>query len=144
MALKRTEDPSDANGGFLREDALFVVVVITDEDDCSRVDDNFTVGAKTCHEAPAQHNLVDLEEYRNMFIDTFGGSTYPITCPGSSATEDGAIKARRLQDFVENYVNDGPAKNGLFSDICTTNLADSLQQALDKMDVACKNFSPVY
>lgn len=35
-SLERAKDPMDAvNGGFLRDDALLVVVVLTDEDDCS-------------------------------------------------------------------------------------------------------------
>jgi hypothetical protein len=33
------------NAGFLREDALLAVVYLTDEDDCSRHDNNFTVYA---------------------------------------------------------------------------------------------------
>ena len=35
-SLERSKDPKDAvNAGFLRDDALLVVVVLTDEDDCS-------------------------------------------------------------------------------------------------------------
>jgi hypothetical protein len=35
-ALERGRDPADAiNGGFLRDDALLAVVIVTDEDDCS-------------------------------------------------------------------------------------------------------------
>ncbi len=35
-SLERSKDPMDAvNGGFVRDDALLVVVVLTDEDDCS-------------------------------------------------------------------------------------------------------------
>ncbi|MCK9462722.1 MAG: hypothetical protein M0R80_24135, partial [Proteobacteria bacterium] len=41
-ALEETAS-GGANEGFLREDALFAVVIITDEDDCSRTDDYWTM-----------------------------------------------------------------------------------------------------
>jgi hypothetical protein len=156
MSLQKME-PGEVNDGFLREDALFIVVVITDEDDCSRMDNDFTVGMESCNTSPIKHNLVDLEEYRNYMNDKFGGfeqwvfvaiagkdgcdgTSYPISCGDPEA--DGANKAVRLQNFVANYVNDGPYDNGLFSDICTTNLSDALAQALDKMEVACEEYQP--
>src|SRR5690606_31819645 len=43
MALEGT-----INQGFLREDALLALVILTDEDDCSRPDNNFTVQSDQC------------------------------------------------------------------------------------------------
>ena len=36
------------NAGFLREDALLAMVILTDEDDCSRTDNNFSIPSDDC------------------------------------------------------------------------------------------------
>jgi len=152
MALELTAS-GEYNDGFLREDSLFIVVFITDEDDCSRLDNDFEIHVDHCMTNPEGHNLVDLQEYKDYLDDKFGGeSRYVVvsiagasSCDISSVTceEDdaqaGANDAVRMKDFINNYFED----NAVFSDICTEPMPDALSRALEKMQVACDEFTPV-
>jgi hypothetical protein len=160
LALAIAKDqPGEANEGFLRDDSLFITVIITDEDDCSRLDNNFTISNDSCMSDPVAHNLVDLQEYKDFLDEKLGGperyvvvtvaglngcdaSSYPTTCSEDSSYA-GAKKAERLQDFMNNYIGTTADDNGLFSDLCANTMADALQEALEKMTVACDEF-PVY
>jgi len=149
----------EPNEGFLRDNALFIVVIITDEDDCSRVDNNFTITNDTCtgipeYDIPPEPNLVELADFKTYLDDRFGGPEryvvvsiagelacdpdgYSSTCEEGN---DGAKEAIRLKEFIADHVGDSPGDNGLFADICTTVLPDALGQALEKMEVACDEF----
>jgi len=161
MALALHKDqPGEVNEGFLREDSLFILVIITDEDDCSRTDNNFTITHDTCTSDPlAEGMLVPLQSYKDYLDERFGSPSryvvvtiagldgcgadaYPTTCNEDSSYA-GAKAAIRLQDFMDNYIGAGPDDNGLFSDICTNTMTDALQEALEKMTVACDEF-PIY
>jgi hypothetical protein len=160
LALALAKDqPGEANDGFLRNDSLFITVLITDEDDCSRTDNDFTIPDDHCMSDPAAHNLVDLQLYKDFLDDRFGGAdryvvvtvaglngcdadAYPTTCSEDSSYA-GALEAVRLQDFMDNYIGTAADDNGLFSDICANTMADALQEALEKMTVACDEY-PVY
>jgi len=151
-----------ANEGFLREDALFIVVVITDEDDCSRTDNDFTISTDQCMDDtvyPPDGLLVPLDEYRSYLDTRFGGherwvfvtisgasdcdsTSWSSSCD-SSDTYSGAFESVRLIDWMNNYVGVTSTDNGVFADICTTSLPDALANALDKMQVACDDFVPV-
>lgn len=129
------------NKGFLRPDALLAVVILTDEDDCSRSDNNFTVPvAATCSTTPGQKPV---EEYADM-LDTVTGdrkrwATAVIAGQSECTSSFGnAMEAVRLKDFVKLA---GP--NGAFSSICDGNLTTGLQKALATFDAACKSFSTV-
>jgi hypothetical protein len=152
--LKNAE--GEANEGFLRPDSLFIAVIITDEDDCSRTDNNFTVPDDSCMADPEQHNLVELQEYKDLLDDQFGGperyvvvaiaglngcdaDAYPTNCDEDSSYA-GAQEAIRLQDFITNYIGDGEEENGVFSDICSNTMSEALDEALNKMTVACDEF----
>ena len=50
------------NSGFLRPDALLAVVILTDEDDCSREDNNFTIQNDSCQTMQnADLNCVEID-----------------------------------------------------------------------------------
>jgi hypothetical protein len=69
-------------------------------------------------------------------------SGYPTTCDEDSSYA-GAMEAERLQDFMNNYIGTETDDNGLFSDICANTMTDALQEALEKMTVACDEY-PIY
>ncbi len=143
------------NEGFLRDDSLFILVAITDEDDCSRTDNNFKIGQDQCMLNPSAHNLVPLQDFKDYLDQRFSGnSRYVVvaiagatTCTSSAVSSScdpsdpyaGAQQAVRLQDYVANYTN----PNSLFSDICTQDMPTALQTALEKMTVACDQFTPI-
>jgi len=126
------------NAGFLRPDALLGVVIMTDEDDCSRTDDNFTITDDSCDKV-AQ---VPVADYATMLDTVAKGkgrwATAVIAGPGPgdcSSSFGKAIEAKRMKAFASLA-----GKNGTFSSICDGDLTKSLKQALDTFDAACKNF----
>ncbi|MBL8613444.1 MAG: VWA domain-containing protein [Myxococcales bacterium] len=126
------------NAGFLRDDALLAVVILSDEDDCSRKDNNFEIEDDSCDKV-AQ---VPVADYASMLDTVAKGKGRWATAviagagPGKCTSSFGdAIEATRLRSFV------GLAgKNGTFSSICEGDLTKSLKQALETFDGACKSF----
>ena len=131
------------NAGFLRDDALLAIVIITDEDDCSRRDNNFSVSNDHDGCAVMPSEMV-------TFLDTLKGGRGRWAAaivagpgPGSCTSSFGeAAEAKRLKTFVTN-ANAGASQNVVFSSICDGNMAASLTAALDKFQSACESFPPV-
>jgi hypothetical protein len=131
------------NAGFLRDDALLAIVIITDEDDCSRRDNNFTVSNDHDGCAVMPNEMVS-------FLDTLKGgrgrwAAAVVSGPGPgecSSSFGKAAEAKRLKDFVTQS-NTGGHQNVVFNSICEGNMAASLTKALDTFQSACTNFPPV-
>jgi hypothetical protein len=128
------------NKGFLRDDALLAVVVLSDEDDCSREDNNFTIQNDVCS---SMANVHPVKEYADMLDVAAKGpgrwATAVIAGDKKCTSSFGdAVEAKRLKDFVAIA-----GKNGTFSSICDGDLSGALQKALDTFDAACKSFPPV-
>lgn len=129
------------NAGFLRDDALLAVVILTDEDDCSRRDNDFVYqGDGACE---TMDHVQPLADYTAM-LDTAAkgpGRWATAVIAGDKACKSkfgDAAEAKRLKSFV------GMAgKNGTFSSICDGDLSTGLQKALDTFDAACRSFPAV-
>lgn len=127
------------NAGFLRDDALLALVILTDEDDCSRDDNNFTIQNDVCS---TMQGLKPIADYKTMLDLAAKGegrwATAVIAGPTSCESGFGkAVEAKRLKEFV------GMAgKNGTFSSICEGDLSGALEKALDTFDAACKTLPP--
>ena len=140
--LALTERVSDGtNAGFLREDALLALVILSDEDDCSRTDNDFSIETDSCH--PEWPENVPIDHF-TTFLDTVKGergrwATAVIAGPQNCSSDFGdAINARRLQQFVTDT-----GTNGVFSSICQGDLSGALSDALETFDAACEAFPPV-
>jgi hypothetical protein len=133
----------NTNTGFLRDDALLAIVILTDEDDCSRQDNNFTVENDAC--ASGDPNIVDVDYYLD-YLDNLKGergrwATAVIAGPGPgtcSSSFGEAYEATRLKEFVSKT-----GTNAVFSSICEGSLTGALQDALDTFDAACASFPDV-
>jgi hypothetical protein len=134
------------NDGFLRDDALLAIVMITDQDDCSRDDDGFTIdGSQPSCFDPADSNIIPLGNYLDFLDDLKGGrgrwATAVIagTGPGSCSSSFGqAAEAVRMIDFVGQV-----GTNSILSSVCDGDLASALDDALDTFEAACNAFPPV-
>jgi len=142
LELSLTARMSDGtNKGFLRDDALLAVVIITDEDDCSRDDDNFTIADDSCQ---TMANLRPLTSFNTM-LDTAAkgpGRWAAAAIAGDKECTSSfgkAIEAKRLKQFIS-----GAGKNGTFSSICSGDLTTGLKQALDTFDAVCKSFPGIH
>jgi hypothetical protein len=150
------DQPGEANDGFFRDNSLFILVIITDEDDCSTSENNFTITDDACMTPEPEPFLEPLQTYKDYLDDSFGGpekyvvvtiaglegcdaDAYPTTCDEDDSYA-GALDAIRLQDFMENYIGTDEGDNGVFSDICSESMSEALQAALEKMTVACDEF----
>jgi len=123
------------NAGFLRSDALLGVVMLTDEDDASTMQNNFSVSVTS--QPPVDYQPADLIS----FLDTLKGHRTrwaagviagPTDCSSSFGN---AAKATRLQDFVTQA--NSTSMQASFSSICDGNLTAALQKTLDTFQAAC-------
>lgn len=150
--LALTERVADgSNVGFLREDALLAVVILTDEDDCSRPEDRIelsldvsggaTGAADTCDPTatlPVDRFLGALDAAkgdRGRWAASIIAGPGPGTC--SSSFGD-ATEASRLKQFAMDA-----GENVIFSSICDGDLSSSLMEALDTFEAACQSFPPL-
>jgi hypothetical protein len=155
MALEESA-AGGANEGFLREDALFAVVVITDEDDCSREDDYWAMPdeAHSCFDYPLEHNVLALDGFKAALDAQLGGDGRYVVVVVAGAPppdgeapcsygEDGAALAGRLNEFVTAHVNADGA-HGVMHDICeaqsTGDMASALDEAMQLIEVACDEY----
>jgi hypothetical protein len=143
-AMRKAFDDRVADGtnvGFLRDDALLAVVVLTDENDCSRMDDNFTL--------PFAGDLCDdpspVPPYAQFLDDLTGApgrwATAVIAGPGPGACSSdfgNADEATRLIEFV-GLAGD----NGVMASICDGDLTIGLTQALMTFEQACNQLPPI-
>jgi hypothetical protein len=135
-AVQRVDgDPGECNEGYLREDALLVIVVITDEAD-GPGDPDGAAGTATSLGDPVSwyddvvaakggipENVVAL-----AMVNSAGGP-----CPPTFPTEDGGNIATWAQMF-------GP--NGFVGGICEPDYGPVFQQAIGVIDEACENYIP--
>jgi hypothetical protein len=139
---------SGPNEGFYRagEDSLLVVVIITDEDDCSIENGGkmfvSATGASDCDESKSV-GLYPPTRTKAFLDDLTGGPgryvVVAIAAKEQCQSQFGkADKAKRLADLVELC-----GDNGFFGDICSGDLWIALKEAVDKMQVACRDLPPV-
>lgn len=123
------------NAGFLRDDALLGVVMLTDEDDASTTQNNFTVTVTS--QPPVDYQPQDLVQ----FLDTVKGHRTRWAAGVIAGETDcmssfgNAVKATRLQDFVSKA--NSSSTQASFSSICDGNLTAALQKTLDTFQAAC-------
>lgn len=154
LELSLTERVAEGtNAGFLREDALLAVVVLTDEDDCSRLDDPIHLMLPDITMPAAAADVCDPTapeiEPLTRFLAAYDGvkgdrgrwamAVIAGPGPGSCTSSFGdAIEASRLNEFL------GLAgENTVFSSICEGDLATALTDALTTFDAACQSFPPL-
>ncbi len=122
------------NSGFLRDDALFVAIIITDEDDVSRAD-TYPTNPLAPTPAPASVDAyVDAflsikDSYDKMVFGLISGP-YNTECNGGSL--GGADASPRLHEFL-GLVGD----NAAWGDICSDDLDEAFADILDTIGVAC-------
>ena len=124
------------NAGFVRPDALLAVVILTDEDDASTTENNFTMDASG--NSPINWNPAD----QVAFFDQLKGNrtrwaTGVIAGQGNCNSSFGnAADGVRLKQFVD-AANQGGYQQAVFSSICDGDLTNGLQAALDLFQSAC-------
>lgn len=132
------------NAGFLRPDALLATVIITDEDDCSRSDNNFKWKGEAfepCHQFPGVRPVSDYVAAMDNAAQGNGRWATSVIAglgPNSCQSSFGkAVEAHRLKSFAA-----AAGANGSTSSICDGDLLSALRTTLSKFDDACKRLPP--
>lgn len=133
---------STTNPGFLRDDALLAIVILTDEDDCSRTQSTFTTPNDNC--STNGDTNVQMPTEIVAALDTIKGDrgrwaaaviAGQTTCESTFGAAEEGIRLKQFQQQA--------GTNVVFGDICGGNLAPVLQQALETFQAACENFPPI-
>ncbi|MDD5309999.1 MAG: hypothetical protein PHU25_21995 [Deltaproteobacteria bacterium] len=150
LGLGEQSQDGGPNEGFYRKDgkSLLVIVIITDEDDCS-IENGGTMsvglqGSSDCDGA-ASKGLYDPAGTAGFIDDLAGGEGRYVVVGIGGAKQGGctsafgeAIHAKRLKEFVDLF-----GEHGVFGDVCSGDLWESLKAALDITTLTCDEFPPV-
>jgi hypothetical protein len=129
-AAEALHDP--ANTGFLRDDSVLVIVMLTDEDTWD-------------------HDIATRIEIRNRILDAVGGDLGRIVVLGIAGDQGvfedpksicygpygGAAPGRRISSIVYSFRD-----QGIMQDICAEDLAAAFAAALGNVVETCEQFEP--
>jgi hypothetical protein len=121
---------AECNGGFLRDDAVLVVTIITDEeDDQSAGDPAAWKEALLRAKGGNEESIVMLGLVSDSDVE--GG------LPGGPCDPDESFGAPRLRSFVSSF------ERGSLGSICASDFSSFFAQAVSVIDTACQDFVPV-
>jgi len=126
-AIAALTDPfiSNENAGFMRPDALLVVIAITDEDE-------HTIPDTSAQQLYDQLVAAKGDVNNIVFLGIGGGSD----CTGAYGTAENSQKLHNVADlFIAQ-------ERGVWWDLCQGNLGGGLDQALQVIETACDEFDP--
>jgi len=121
--------PGACNDGFLRDDALLVVVLITDEEDEEDCDPFFGCNGGTPADPQQWFTRLVTNKYN---IETNIVMLTLVGLPGSSCADH----ASRILDFGSRFTNHAAGE------ICAGNYAEFFTEAISQIDTACQDFTP--
>jgi hypothetical protein len=139
-ALSDTNDgPGECNEGFIRDEALLVIVIITDEwdgPDDPEGPGGFSMGdPETWFEAviEAKGGIEENAVVMSLINYTAGDDEDPSPCPPLDAYSDG----QHIKTFTEMF-----EANGFVGGICQTDYGPTFMDAVGVINTACQNFIP--
>lgn len=109
------------NAGFLRDDALLIVVAITDEDETP-------VPSASAHEVYERLIAAKGGDVSKMVFLGIGGAD---DCDGEYGEAD---EAEKLKDITDYFIAED---RGIFWDLCDGRLEDGLTEAMEVISLAC-------
>jgi hypothetical protein len=123
-------DAEMCNEGFLRNDAILVVTLITDEEDEQSAGD------------PAKWKQALLRakhgnEEALVMLGLIGDTQVPGGLPGGPCDEVSGADSPRLQRFVESF------ELGSLGSVCAPDYSEFFAQAVSTIDTACEVFTPI-
>ena len=131
-----------SNVGFVRDDALLAIVVLTDEDDCSSDKTTVTDGSRCAFDRddliPVDRVLTTVDGVKGD-RGRWAAAVVAGAGPGNCSSEFGSAREGvRLRQFT-----DGVGENAVFSSICEGDLSVALDEALRTFEAACRTFTPL-
>lgn len=126
--------PSGCNAGFSREDALLVVVLITDEDDVRDSDCDSFSGQGTCGSGGTP------EEWHDKLVALKGGHPENVVVLSLLARAAGTCANAptvKLLEFTHRF-----GTHGYVGDVCLDSYDGFFEKSLPLIDQACAAFVP--
>jgi hypothetical protein len=134
-----------SNAGFLREDALLAVVILSDEDDCSHVANTITLDPSSTAACPSGQ-LLDGAALVNTLDQVKGDrarwAAAVIAGPPGQATCESDFGSADPGNRLESFIT-AVGTNAIMSSICDGDLSEGLLDAVNTFDEACQAFVPV-
>lgn len=122
------------NEGFLRDDAVLVVTVITDESDVGK-----SIGDPTSwYQAVVQAKRGNSAGIVALGLIGDTGQAGSVCMPANPLNGDGAQDAPRIRQFVESF---GPL--GVEGSVCADDYGPFFERAVSVIETACDEFVPV-
>ncbi|MEM7156569.1 MAG: hypothetical protein AAF799_27225 [Myxococcota bacterium] len=126
------------NAEFIRDDAVLVVTIITDEDDAG----NDPYMTSPGEPAGWYNDLAAVKNYDPdavVVLGLLGDTNEPggICTPYEDGTGDGAENATRLREFVQLF-----GDKGLLGSVCAPNYTSFFDEAVGLIDTTCQDFEP--
>ncbi|EDM80079.1 hypothetical protein PPSIR1_20669 [Plesiocystis pacifica SIR-1] len=124
-AIGNQSSPGGCNEGFLRDDAVLVVTIISDEDDVGQ-------------------SMGDPASWKQALVDAKGGNEEAVVILGllgdgglanGQCPDD--VDAPALRSFTDSFVH------GVVGSVCAPDYAPFFLQAVSVIDAACDDFEPV-
>lgn len=142
---KEMTAPGACNDGFLRDGALLVVVVITDEEDSMKEHLPGIQSGSRGEPADWHKALIDAKggDARRVVVLGLLGTPAPNECKVLMKPDevfvkaDGAQLSPRLIDFVKRF-----GKRGVVGDVCAPDYGAFFESALDTIGKACEELPP--
>jgi len=142
-ALLAAVDPANSgegacNAGFMRDDALLVFLMITDEED-DHTDEPAPQGGSSGEPQVWFDAIVAAKNGRVsnvVALGLIGGSPRFDDCTALSADGKGAEQTTRLEQFFDMF------DTHFEGSVCTPNYAGFFTEALEKVSTGCMNFIP--
>ncbi len=123
-------DGEECNSGFLREDAILVVTIITDEED----------DQSSGEPSSWRRSLLQVKRGNEQGIVVLGliaDNDIPGGLPGDGACDElNGAPSPRLQRFVESF------ELGSLGSVCSSDYSSFFADAVSKIDTACEVFEP--
>lgn len=132
-AVAPTGAAHDCNLGFLRQDAILVVTIITDEDD------NFGDGSAGTPEG-WKASLVAAkkgDEEALVVLGLYGDNDQPNAVCGPLVDESGAEPSPRIRQFVDSF-----GDHGISGSICAPSYDAFFAEAVGLIKTTCDDFIP--
>jgi hypothetical protein len=130
QALTTQSNPGGCNEGFLRDDAILVVTIITDEED----------GGDSPGDPPLWKEVIVSAKHGDakaiVMLGLIGDTDLPDpVCPPFTGSE-GAEPSPRLREFVESF------PHGRWDSVCRPDYAPFFNAAIADIGKACTEFVP--
>lgn len=141
QGLTGSGDVASCNEGFLRDNAVLVVVIITDEDDngphADDLEGDSAGSPQAWVDALVEAKNGNADAIISMALIGDGDAPDGICEPLDPATFEGAEPAPRIREFTQMWGN-----HGIVGSVCADSYLEFFESAVETIGSACDEFVP--